>query len=113
MRDVKAKSVKALEDGINVMICPEGTRTRPGQTLTYARSGADIACATGRPIIPIAHNAADCWPHKRYLKYPGTITIVIGEPIFSEGKDRKVLTQEVRQWIEETMETLPEGRKTQ
>ena len=109
MRDVKTKSVKALEDGINVMIFPEGTRTRPGQTLTYARSGADIACATGRPIIPIAHNAADCWPHKHYLKYPGTITLVIGEPIFSEGKDRKVLTQEVREWIEGTMETLPGG----
>jgi len=35
---------------------------------------------------------------------------VIGEPIFSEGKDRKALTEEVRQWIEGTMETLPEGR---
>lgn len=111
MRDVKTKSVAALKDGINVMVFPEGTRTQPGQKASYARSGADIACATGRPIIPIAHNAADCWPHKHYLKYPGTITMVIGEPIFSEGKDRKVLTEEVRQWIEGTMETLPKGRK--
>lgn len=111
MRDVKTKSVAALKDGINVMVFPEGTRTQPGQKSSYARSGADIACATGRPIIPIAHNAADCWPHKHYLKYPGTITMVIGEPIFSEGKDRKALTEEVRQWIEGTMVTLPNGRK--
>jgi len=111
LRDVKTKSVAALKDGINVMVFPEGTRTRPGQTLSYARSGADIACTTGRPIIPIAHNAADCWPHKHYLKYPGTVTIVIGEPIFSEGRDRKVLTEEVRQWIEATMASLPQGRK--
>jgi len=111
LRDVKTKSVAALKDGINVMVFPEGTRTRPGQTLSYARSGADIACTTGRPIIPIAHNAADCWPHKHYLKYPGTVTIVVGEPIFSEGRDRKVLTEEVRQWIEATMASLPQGRK--
>lgn len=110
LRDVKTKSVAALKDGINVMVFPEGTRTLPGQTLSYARSGADIACATGRPIVPVAHNAADCWPHKHYLKYPGTITMVIGEPIYSEGKDRKVLTEAARQWIEGTMATLPNGR---
>lgn len=111
LRDVKTKSVAALEEGNNVLIFPEGTRMAPGTSGTYARSGADIACATGRPIIPVAHNGAECWPHKDFLKHPGTITMIIGEPIFSEGKDRKVLTEEVRQWIESTIETLPVGRK--
>lgn len=110
MRQVKTKSIRAIEEGNNVLIFPEGTRTRPGQVVTYARSGADIACATGRPVIPVAHNGAECWPHKEYLKYPGTVTMVIGEPISSEGKDRKQLTEEVKEWIESTAETLPVGR---
>ncbi len=103
--------MKAIEEGNNVLIFPEGTRTKPGQVVTYARSGADIACTTGRPIIPVAHNGAECWPHKHYLKYPGTITMVIGEPIYSEGKDRKELTAEVKEWIESTAQSLPVGRK--
>lgn len=111
LRDVKKKGVQAIKDGNNVLIFPEGTRTRPGQVVPYARSGADIACTAGCPVIPVAHNGAECWPHKDYLKYPGTITMVIGEPISSEGKDRKQLTEEVRDWIESTAKTLPVGRK--
>lgn len=111
LRDVKTKGAAAIKEGNNVLVFPEGTRMPPGQSGTYARSGADIACVTGRPIIPVAHNGAECWPHKDFLKHPGTITMIIGEPILSEGKDRKQLTEEVRQWIESTAKTLPVGRK--
>ncbi|MGD8176265.1 lysophospholipid acyltransferase family protein [Marinimicrobium sp. ARAG 43.8] len=111
LREVKTKGVQALNNGNSVLIFPEGTRTLPGEVVNYARSGADIACAAGRPVIPVAHNAAECWPHKQFLKYPGTITIVIGEPIDSDGKDRKQLTEEVKEWIETTAAQLPAGRR--
>ena len=110
LRDVKTSSLRRLKQGCNVLIFPEGTRTAPGTVGTYARSGADIACQAGVPIIPVAHNGAECWPHKQYLKYPGTITLIIGEPISTEGRNRKELTKEVQEWIESTIKTLPPGR---
>ncbi|MDQ2076814.1 1-acyl-sn-glycerol-3-phosphate acyltransferase [Marinimicrobium sp. ABcell2] len=110
LKDVKAKSLLRLKQGCNVLIFPEGTRTAPGSVGTYARSGADIACKANTAIIPVAHNGAECWPHKHYLKYPGTITLVIGEPISTEGRNRKDLTIEVQEWIETTLKTLPPGR---
>jgi len=61
-------------------------------------------------VRPIAHNAAESWPHKQFLKYPGTITVVIGEPITTAGRDRKELTETIKVWIEDQIKQLPPAR---
>jgi 1-acyl-sn-glycerol-3-phosphate acyltransferase len=76
----------------------------------YARSGADMAVSAGVPIIAVAHNAAECWPNKQFLKYPGTITVVLSEPIETAGKDRKELTEVVKNWIEAQISQMPPAR---
>ncbi|MBU2884229.1 1-acyl-sn-glycerol-3-phosphate acyltransferase [Gilvimarinus agarilyticus] len=111
LRDVKTKGIERLEEGISVLIFPEGTRMPLGEVGTYYRSGADIACAAQVSIVPVAHNGAECWPHKHFLKYPGTITVVIGEALSTENADRKVLTEQVKQWTESTIASLPLARK--
>jgi len=110
LKDVKIKSIERLQQGISVLVFPEGTRIGLGKVGNYARSGADIACSTGKPIIPVAHNAAECWPHKHFLKYPGEISVVIGDAIATEGRDRKSLTEEVKVWIEQQIQQLPPAR---
>lgn len=104
LKDVKIKGLARLKQGNNLLIFPEGTRTAVGSTGNYARSGADIAITAGVPIVAVAHNAGACWPHKQYLKYPGTIHIWISEPITTEGRERKELTEEVKNWIESKLE---------
>jgi 1-acyl-sn-glycerol-3-phosphate acyltransferase len=111
LKDVKSKGLERLKQGINLLVFPEGTRIPLGQVGNYARSGADIACTAGVPVVPIAHNAAECWPHKHFLKYPGTITVVIGEPIDTTNRDRKDVTEEVKNWIETQISQLPPARK--
>lgn len=111
LKDVKNKGVDRLQQGINVLIFPEGTRIAMGAIGNYARSGADIAVSAERHILPIAHNGGECWPHKHFLKYPGTITVVIGEPISTEGRNRKDLTDEVKSWIEDQISQMPPARK--
>jgi 1-acyl-sn-glycerol-3-phosphate acyltransferase len=111
LKDVKIKGIDRLQQGINVLIFPEGTRIPLGKMGSYARSGADMAVAAGRHIVPIAHNGAECWPHKHFLKYPGTITVIIGEPISTEGRNRKDLTDEVKTWIEDQIGKMPPARK--
>lgn len=111
LKDVKAKGIERLKEGNNLLIFPEGTRMPLGTVGNYARSGADIAISAGVPVIAVAHNAAECWPHKHFLKYPGTITVVLSEPIETADKDRKELTETVKNWIEGEIKKMPTARK--
>ena len=89
-----------LAEGICVLIFPEGTRTAVGKVGRYARSGADLALKAGVPLLPVAHNAGECWPSKQFIKYPGLITVVIGAPLPAENTDSKTLMTRAEQWIE-------------
>jgi 1-acyl-sn-glycerol-3-phosphate acyltransferase len=111
LKNVKTQGITRLQEGNNLLIFPEGTRMPLGAVGNYARSGADIAISAGVPVVAVAHNGAECWPHKQFLKYPGTITVVISEPISTLGKDRKQLTDDVRDWIENEIKKMPPARK--
>ncbi len=100
LRQIKTMGVRRLEEGNNVLVFPEGTRTPAGKVGNYARGGADIARAANMPIIPVAHNAGLHWPMNSLTKKPGTIEVVIGQPINPEGKTSRELTQQVQDWIE-------------
>ena len=95
-----------LEQGYWVMIFPEGTRVAAGQVKRYGLSGALLAIASGRPVIPVAHNAGEFWPRRGWRKRPGTIRLVIGAPIQTVGRDPRDLTNEVQQWIESTVTAM-------
>ncbi|MAZ89535.1 MAG: 1-acyl-sn-glycerol-3-phosphate acyltransferase [Cellvibrionaceae bacterium] len=106
LKKVKSLGLKRLEEGNNVLVFPEGTRTPVGEVGNYARSGADIAINGNTHIIPVAHNAGVYWPMDTIIKRPGTIKISIGEPISTEGKNSKQLIQEAKAWIESEVESM-------
>jgi len=58
-----------------VVIFPEGTRTDPGQTGDYQASGIMLARKAGVGILPMAHNAGNCWPKRGFIKHPGTVRV--------------------------------------
>jgi 1-acyl-sn-glycerol-3-phosphate acyltransferase len=89
-----------LAEKISVLIFPEGTRIAPGQPSKYARGGANIAVAAKVPVVPIAVNAGRCWPADGFLKYPGMITVKIGQPIDSTELTSREITSQAEQWIE-------------
>jgi 1-acyl-sn-glycerol-3-phosphate acyltransferase len=109
LRQVKSLGVEALGQGMNVIIFPEGTRMVPGERGKYARSGADIAIEAGVPILPIAMNAGVYWQNNAFAKLPGVIDVVIGEPLGTTGKTSRELTDQVENWIESVMDSLPKG----
>lgn len=108
LREVLDQGKSRLANGNNVLLYPEGTRTAYGQVGTYTRSGAALAIAAGVPVLPIAHNAGACWPAHKFIKVPGTISVVIGEPIPSNDLDSRQLTMAVRDWIEGAIDTMPD-----
>ncbi|HEY1774499.1 MAG TPA: lysophospholipid acyltransferase family protein [Gammaproteobacteria bacterium] len=102
-------SKRILEDGMWVMIFPEGTRMPPGCTRRYGISGALLAEKTGRPIVPVAHNAGDFWRRNAFLKYPGTVRVRVGKPVYPHGVKPEDMNREVQTWIEAQMKEISPG----
>jgi 1-acyl-sn-glycerol-3-phosphate acyltransferase len=88
-----------LDAGKIVVLFPEGTRVQPGVIKKYSSSGAALAISAKVDILPIAHNAGLFWPRGFLPKQSGTINVLIGKPISTDGQDPRVLTEQVEQWI--------------
>lgn len=89
-----------LDAGISVVIYPEGTRQAPGTLGKFNGGGTALALHAGVPILPVVHNAGDCWPARSIKRFPGTIRLVIGQPIAVAGKKSEQLRQEVFEWMD-------------
>jgi 1-acyl-sn-glycerol-3-phosphate acyltransferase len=92
-----------LNDGCWVVIFPEGTRVMPGERRRYRQGGALLAAKTGRPVLPVAHNAGDFWPRNGFIKRPGTIELAIGPVIESRGRSAADINRLAETWIEATV----------
>ncbi|HFD80296.1 MAG TPA: 1-acyl-sn-glycerol-3-phosphate acyltransferase [Gammaproteobacteria bacterium] len=92
-----------LEKGRWIIVFPEGTRTAPGKKGRYKIGGAILAERSGRPVVPIAHNAGEYWPRREFVKRPGVIQVRIGPPIETEGKTAQQILAEAEEWIESRM----------
>ncbi|MCK5336459.1 MAG: 1-acyl-sn-glycerol-3-phosphate acyltransferase [Gammaproteobacteria bacterium] len=101
-----SQGIKKLESNWSVMIFPEGTRVKPGTKVRYKLGGSILASQAKFPVVPIAHNAGEFWPKHSYIKWPGTITIVIGKPIKAYGRKPEEINEEVKGWIESQMEQI-------
>lgn len=90
-----------LKKGFCIVVFPEGTRSAPGARGTYKAGGAWLAVHTRSPIVPVAHNAGDCWPRNSFLKRPGTVTISVGAPVIPRDDEQATeLIRRVGEWIE-------------
>ncbi len=93
------KGKQKLQSGRSILIFPEGTRTPPGEKRKFRIGGAMLAAEAGAPIVPVAHNSGKFWARKQLTKKPGTIKMVIGPIIESQGKTAAEINKEVFNWI--------------
>ena len=98
---VISKGIKRIQQGLFLIVFPEGTRTPYGQKGKYARSGALIAEKVGCDVLPVAHNAGKYWRRHGFIKYPGTIEVYIGKPIPVPPHSADKVIQQVEAWIED------------
>ncbi|MCK5898435.1 MAG: 1-acyl-sn-glycerol-3-phosphate acyltransferase, partial [Methylococcales bacterium] len=97
---------KALQEGLWVVVFPEGTRAAPKAKTKFSAGGAMLAHKNGTDVIPLAHNAGQVWPRYSFLKYPGTIKIKIGTLIEVEGKKARDINAEAERWVIDAMDEL-------
>lgn len=106
LRQIARKGKQRLEQGFWVVIFPEGTRVAPGRKRKYQLGGAWLAVHAGVPVVPVAHNAGRAWPKNSFLKHPMRITVRIGPPIQSAGRDPNEVNVQAEAWIEAQQKTL-------
>ena len=63
--------------------------------------------------MPVAHNAGEFWPRHSWIKWPGTIRVVIGPPIDPEGKKAEQIIAEVGDWITRECEAISDKTQLQ
>ncbi len=100
------KGRRHLEEGRWIIVFPEGTRISPGKKGRYKIGGAVLAERTGYPVVPVAHNAGEYWPRRKFIKRPGTVQVRIGPPIETKNKTAQQIMSEAEQWIENEMKII-------
>lgn len=93
------QGAQRVEQGLSILVFPEGTRSPAGTIGKLSRGGAQLAVATATPAIPVLHNAGLFWPAGTQRKCSGTIRVLIGKPLAPEGKTAKELASEFDDWM--------------
>ncbi|QFU03184.1 1-acyl-sn-glycerol-3-phosphate acyltransferase [Halomonas sp. THAF5a] len=108
MKQVLTQGKARLQEGLSVLIFPEGTRVSPGSRVRYNKSGAVIACRAGMPVVPVAHNAGERWPGRHWVKKPGRLTLEVGPPIETLGRTPDEVMAQAEAWIEARLAEISE-----
>jgi len=103
VKDVIEKGTDRLRQGLWIAIFPEGTRMPFGYTRRFGKSGVILAKEAQAPLILIAHNGGEFWPSKTYKISPGTVNVIISEPIPTLGREVDEIVIECEEWLEKTM----------
>nr|WP_294520615.1 lysophospholipid acyltransferase family protein [uncultured Rhodopila sp.] len=96
IRRLLRESDRAVREGMQIVIFPEGTRSEPGKPGGMQSGILALATRTGLPIIPVATDSGLCWGRRAFRKRPGTIHIVVGNPI-PPTADRPALARALEQ----------------
>ncbi len=105
LKDVAAQAKDQLAEGRQVVIFPQGTRVAPGAHRPYQPGIYAIASAAAAPVFPVALNSGLFWGRRSFLKYPGTVTLEILEPM-PQGLARKPFMAELEHRIEKASTRL-------
>jgi 1-acyl-sn-glycerol-3-phosphate acyltransferase len=106
VRQIVAQGGERLRRGRYVVVFPEGTRVPAGKRGRYRIGGAILACETGYPIVPVAHNAGEIWPRRGFLIRSGVIRVRIMPPLSSRGREPDELMAAVADSIEGVMPAI-------
>ncbi len=98
---------KVLEGGRSIHIFPEGTRSGTGELLPFKRGAFIIAQKAHAPVLPVTIiGSSSITPKKSLVIGKGKVSIIIGRPIETSGKNAQQLQEETRQVIQRTLQNF-------
>lgn len=105
-RSLLRQGTQRLADGLNIVIFPEGSRSPAGEVKTLSRGGAKLAVAAKVPVLPVIHNAGECWPAHTMIKRPGIIRLRFGPLIPVSDRSANEVSDAFATWVAENMDIL-------
>ncbi len=95
------KLAQALKSGKNVIIFPEGTRTRSGQVGEFKKAFAILSCELNIPVVPVSiQGAFHALPRGKILpRLRKEIKVKFHKPVFPADKDYQSLAQTVQNML--------------
>ena len=94
IRQIVEGAAEVKKAGRVLVIFPQGTRVWAWQTTQdkpYRVGVAQVASATGMPLIPMAHNAGMFWPRSGWIKYPGKVVFEFLPPVATDIEPAEIL----------------------
>jgi len=83
------KGLDRLPVGVSVLFFAEGTRSPDGRIRPFKKGGFVMAVEKGLPILPVTINGSrGILPKKSVAFNPGTVEVVVSDPIATKGEDR-------------------------
>jgi len=109
IESVKA-AVKVLQQGLHMVVFPEGTRSGDGHLLPFKKGPFHLAMESGVPIVPVTLlGTFESWPKTRFALQPGTATVLFHPPVDPRSyPDRDLLMKSVSETI---ASALPRERR--
>jgi 1-acyl-sn-glycerol-3-phosphate acyltransferase len=94
------RASRQIRGGTNVIVFPEGTRSKTGELQTFKKGGFHLAIAAQVPVVPVTVSGSQRITPKHSLRIEsGEVKIRYGKPILTTGMssgDRHTLADEVR-----------------
>lgn len=103
LKQIATQAKERFEIGRSVIIFPEGTRVPFDQVVPFKKGAFIVTKQMKAPVLPVAINSGIAAPKGRFLKEPGVVTIVIGEPIESADLSTSELTKVTESWIRDNI----------
>ena len=101
-----------LAAGRSIVVFPQGTRVAPGAEGAYLPGIAALYGELGVSVVPVALNSGVFWPRRRFVKFPGIITVEFLKPI-APGLDRREFMTLLEEQIEQASARLEEAARRQ
>jgi len=97
-------TAKKIRDGSSVLLFAEGTRSADGKLQQFKRGPFNLAVRAGIPVVPVTLlGSHDVLPRDSWKVRPGTIRILLDEPIPPPGADGKTAELRLRDQVHEVI----------
>jgi len=97
------KAAVKIRKGKNVVVYPEGTRSKTGELGEFKKGAFHLALMANVPIVPVhIKGTFEVWSTNNFKITPGNVTVRIGKPIDSS----KYTTQTIKKFADETRDAI-------